>query len=747
MPFSAVTCLTYTGTTTLGGNMNFYSNIDGYSTPFQTGINISAITTNQCPYYISNVPDGTTTIRIYDTFTGCYCDLPIQSNDLCVTCNLNFTNYSASTVGRLVAGNLTGTCNPNITDYRIYWYETGDTMTPAYVSGFGTAYTPYNFTHPLTGSTAIFAQAGTYIPIIDKIKLSGLTFSQTGGTGNIPAELECFTSTTVTVDAFTCSNGNSSNDPRYQHRVNFLSASNGAPPISLDSTFLLTGITNYFAWRFCGFDVPDRLRLFYSGSAYQNELLLEDITCGKDVLNTNFNLNLISKSASTWNTNDYIKKVTCLTGLTRNPGDVIRLEVTPNPQNPQTNWDYYFTCLDTMETNPCILSFPSYKIIFSSLTYSVTSCSRSQLTLALSGCQTQDNFNKYVLADSSNFTIRNTNYTNQDYGMHSRIFSFVTDGSQSSTYLLFGSQSKSCATPSTNTITYKKYVSGGTGVIDMEFDNINDFNTYYLNYLNIHNTTSGTYGQPCTSASGPFSGTPYDNTNIKYYRYYELRIPTSTGNATCGDGIGQILFQIHPSTTVTTGFTTPNYTLRFTMPTTNLGLFLTGCSVSGITETSRSIVNSINLSSTGTSNNYTGTTLTGSKYTSPFAVISLCVQTGLTTNLRCSNDTIISVPNYLNDTIVYSGNPYTIVPSLTAQTFNFNTPDFIFFSSSNNLGYFYRKLYQYCVELTNPTIDVRDFSMSARTQSIGGATGPYTLIYSYTGTSSAGTIHNPTYFV
>jgi len=114
MSFSAVTCLSYTGTTPLGGVLNLYSNVDGYTTPFQTNINLSAITGNECPYYIDNVPDFTTQIRIYDIGTGCSCDIPVQSNNLCTTCDLDFNSYSANTIGRLVAGNLTGSCEVNI---------------------------------------------------------------------------------------------------------------------------------------------------------------------------------------------------------------------------------------------------------------------------------------------------------------------------------------------------------------------------------------------------------------------------------------------------------------------------------------------------------------------------------------------------------------------------------------------------------------------------------------------------------
>ena len=97
---------------------------------------------------------------------------------------------------------------------------------------------------------------------------------------------------------------------------------------------------------------------------------------------------------------------------------------------------------------------------------------------------------------------------------------------------------------------------------------------------------------------------------------------------------------------------------------------------------------------------------------------------------------------------MFSGNPYVIAPSLSAQTFNFNTSAFTLNSYVNtSLNAYVRHTYQYAVQLTNPNVDSRDFSISARTQTTGGSNGPYTLIYSYTGVTSAGTVHNPSYFV
>jgi hypothetical protein len=751
MPFSAVTCLSYTGTTTLGGTLNLYSNVDSFTTPFQSSINLSAITGNECPYYISNVPDGTTQIRIFDISTGCYCDIPVQSNNLCVSCDLDFNSYSASTIGRIIAGNLTGTCNPNITDYRIYWYETGDTTNPIYISGFGSEFIPYTFTHPLTGTSAIFAQEGTYLPVIDKIKISGLTFSQTGGTGNIPAELECFTSATFTVKAFTCDNGDgTSDDSNYEHRVSFSGSSAGVTPQTLDSTFLLTATTNYFAWKFRGFAVQDRLRLVYVGSAYSEELILEDLVVGSNPTNSNFSLSSIPKTADTSVASYFVKKVTFLSGLTQNINDRIRLEVIPNSANTQTNWDFYFTCLNSFDQNPCIITNNPYKISASTITSTTGLCNSNSIQFKVSACtRNSDDFSKYFISEYDVGVLNGTSYLNSNiYGSTNSFINVLRSLSINATQFTIAapkSVNLVCATSTANTITYSKYVSGSTiGIIDMEFSNIVDFNTYYNSFISCLTGTT-TYGPTdgCFTSSGPFSGTPSNPTDIRYYRYFRLGIPSNTGTTNCGDGTTTKDFLIHPSTNVTSGTSGLNYTLRFTIPTISNGLTYDPlCNISGSVQTS--FVDAINSSSTGTSNNFTGTTLTGSKYTDPFYQIrSAC--SGVTSVSAVTTSGIVDIPKYLNETIIYTGTTPTIVNSLSAQTFNFSYPRFTEVAQSLNLSYYRRYQFSYISVLNNPS-DFRDFQIYANSFT-GGTLGTSSLIYSYTGATSASTIHDPSYFI
>jgi hypothetical protein len=750
MPFSAVTCLSYTGTTPLSGTINLYSDVDSFASAFTTNINLSAITGNQCPYYINNVPDGTTQIRIFDTGTGCYCDIPIQDNGLCVTCDLDFNVYSASTIGKLVAGNLTGSCEANITDYRIFWYETGDTTNPMYISGFGSEFIPYVFTHPLTGSSAIFAQAGTYVPVIDKVKISGLTFSQTGGTGLIPAELECFTAATVTVDAFTCDNGDgSTNDANYEHMISFSGASAGVTPQTLESTFLLTATTSHFAWKFRGFNVEDRLRLTYIGSAYSEELLLEDMIIGSNPTTSNFSLSTAPKTADTLSSSFFVKKVICLTGLTQNINDSIRLEVIPNSANTQTNWDFYFTCLNSFDQNPCIITNVPYKISATTITTTTASCNTNVIQFVVSACtKNSDDFSKYFVSEYDTLVLNGTSYINTNAYANTGSMLTLTRTTNVNSINTAITAPKNvnllCATPAANTITYSKYVSGTTGIFDMEFSNINDFNTYYNSYLSCITGTT-TYGPTdvCATSSGPWSGTPFTPTDIRYYRYFRLGIPSNTGSTNCGDGTIVKDFYIHPSTNVSSGTSGPNQTLRFTMPTITNGLTYDPlCNVSGIVQSN--IVNLINVSSTGTSNNFTGTTLTGSKYIDPFyQVRAIC--SGVTSFSAVTISGIVDIPKYLNETIVYTGTSPTLVNSLSAQTFDFSYPRFTQINTGLNLTYYRRYLFSYINVLNNPS-DFRDFEIYANSFT-GGTLGTSSLIYSYTGATSASTIHDPSYFI
>ena len=71
MSFSALTCMTVTGTSlSPNATILIYSNYDNYTTPFASEP-LSAITGNQCPYTLTGIPVTTTVILLRDPATAC----------------------------------------------------------------------------------------------------------------------------------------------------------------------------------------------------------------------------------------------------------------------------------------------------------------------------------------------------------------------------------------------------------------------------------------------------------------------------------------------------------------------------------------------------------------------------------------------------------------------------------------------------------------------------------------------------
>ena len=735
MSFSASTCLRYTSAPPLGTTINIYSDVDSYSSII-VEVPTSDIIDGNCPYTFL-VPDGTTNIRLLDPTSGCYSDIPIRNNDLCVTCNLDFNFYSGNTIGRIIVGDVTGSCQSSISDYVVNWYGPSPSTEIAFISGKGSAFTGYQFTHPLTGTSSILAEEGIYTPVIDKIMIDNIRFSQTGGTGYVQADLDCFNGIPVTIEGYTCDNGGETSDlSQYEHRVKFEGAALGASSPPLSATFKLSATTNYFAWKFKGNVVPDKLKLTFIGSDYSEPIILEYWEVGGQ-LGTDISLGDLPYSAGT---TDYLAKVTVLTGLTINPGDKIIMEITPNGVNPQTNWELYFTCLESFNPEYLLKSETPYKILSDSVAPDTNlGCDRTRFYPKLSGLTTNEAMStdlfKYLLsnANESFYEYRSISQSGQIQPSLSELHWEIT-GCTSSFIVQYPPV---CSVPNSNTITYKKYVSSGEGVLDFMFSNLSDLTHYYNEYQDILS----------------YSGTPTNNNDIDYYRNFVVNLPNSVGSLNCGDGTTPKSFYVHFSSIVTTGGTGP-YSMTMTMPlvTDGIGANFQSCDIdcSGAT---RNLVNLLNSQSTGTTNNYTGTTNTGAKYVNPFksvyavsgpnpiaAVTATTVQ-GYT---QMSNHTLFTIPA--------SGltSPYTLIPNLSGDTYPGISNDFYLVSSGSDiLSYFWRSfVYSYTFELTDPLVPSA-FSIYANPISSNGevdlSIGSKILIYTYDGTT--GTIIDSNYFI
>jgi hypothetical protein len=690
MSFSASTCITIPAGVTTSGFFNIYSNVGNYVNPFQTNVSyyqLVGATTPQgvvysCPYIMGNVPDGTTIIKIIDTTTKCCVTIDLLSNDLCTTCELGFDDYETNTIGVIVAGELTGSCQNVISDYRILWYGPNDPNELAFTSGFGTDpdFLPRDFTHPLTGINSPMQPAGTYVPVIDKIKLNGLDFSQTGGSGYIQAELECFNATTINLQPFTCDNGTEVGN--YTHRVNFAGAAAGVTPLSLQSTFDLDITTDYFAWKFKGEDITDSIKITFYGSAYSEPIILEFITIGLNTV-SNFTLSTLPKSGST---SQYLSKVTSLTSLTRNTGDYLILEVIPNPNNQQTNWDFYFTCLETFDCSLCTDSYVNtntpYKIKLSTISNTPGTCGYNSIFFNLSGCTQSlienSDIYKYMLTNAG--AVRNI----FQFGFGSNTSGLFNTGIGTTlnyTSCNYGTVNPNlfCATPNTNTITFLKSNTGtlGQGVINMTFTDFNDLVAYKSSY----------------ESTKTSSGWVNDSTNINYYKHSILSIPNTIGSQSCGDSITPLSYNIHFSSVVTTGQTSSNYTLSFTMPTiqNNLPPF-TNCEVNCVTSLTN-FINAVNNDSTGTTNNRVFTNNVGSRYTLPASRYGV-FQKSVSNSPTGSVQGYYAMNNSLNTTMPFSGSssPYVQIPALSSQTCDFSSKGQ---TINANSGFQYQEIFLY----------------------------------------------------
>jgi len=715
MPFSASTCLTDLGTVVLGGTFNIYSNVDNYTSPFQTNVSYTSLFGPSCPYVMGNVPNGTNTIRIIDTLTKCCATLDLLSNDLCTTCELSFDSYQTNTIGLIVAGELTGSCENDITDYRIIWYGPNSSTNIAFTSGFGQDinFLPRDFTHPLVGINSPMQPAGTYIPVIDKVKLNGLNYSQTGGTGYIQAELECFNATTVNVQPFTCNNGTVVGGD-YTHRVNFAGAAVGVTPLTLQSTFDLDLTTDYFAWKFQGQSIPDSLKITFYGSAYSNPIILEYWVIGQDT-SSNFNLLTFPKSGKTSN---FFSKVTSLTSLSRNVGDYLILEVIPNQFNPQTNWDFYFKCMDTFDCTLCVDSYLNtpYKIKSSSITGVTGSCDSITVSYQVSGCTSNSLNNsdvfKYMYGGLQQ-TI-NTEFYGINADNITNLYLNFTPSLDWSTIRcdsnkIFSTTAPTCSTPpNTNTISFSKSNTGpsGQGVINMTFSSLSDLTAYKTSY----------------DALLQYSGTPSNPSNPDYYRYLMFNIPNRSGLQLCGDGdTSPLNYIIHFSSVVTTGGTSGNYTLNITMPTISNGLPPYNICDINCQLYVDSYVLDINNQSTGTTNVTAFTSNTGSRYNTPFYNVNRFIQNPVVSISAYTFNGFYRFNHYYNSTVPFSGSssPYTQIPSLSALTcYNFTSKGF-------NYGQFSQiNVYDYKVELTDPN-NVKSFRFLASPIINGVTSGAY----------------------
>lgn len=739
--FSAATCITYNpGPVPATGPFEIYLNNNYDVPPYNlTPVNLSQISGSSCPYIIE-VPTGTTVINFKDIPTSYCISIPVQDNNICQTCNLGLSLYSASTTSVITFGVLTGSCQSIISDYKINWYGPDSTTELLWSTGSGAFQIPQSdYNHPLHGSSlSIPAVAGVYTPIIENVTINGYSYSNTGGTNNIPSNfIGCLPTTTVLPLTCETKTNYQPNYPysAYTHYLSLNVSSNTPQPVT--STLKVSADTKYIAWAFRGYEKPDRLTITFSGANYgTTEIILEDYIIGgtQTTNTTNVTPNIIPKSVATYD--NFFTKITTLTGLTINPNDNVIFKITPSES--LTLWDLYLNCLTDWECNECITD-KNYKIIGSTiqnitgdcdtrLSFSIDSCDLNGINIQNSDlityyyfglAQNNDSITNYIL-NLNNSSVNALLYQNKGgcggYGCSYPGESICTTGLTPTTY-------------------HKTFLTDGRGVFGFTGSS-QVISSYYNNWINY--------------TTGACSGST-DVNNLNYYRVYIMVLPSQTRPDNCGDvpvGVPKsISLYIHHTSTVLTGTTGGLYYMSLTANTITNNMTFGSCST--CPTSINSYVSLINSSSTSTETSY-GTGISSPKTFSSgvyFTNQFYCNYLQITSNSAPEGalSGLYTTTSYVLNTYPFSGTPTpTIVPSLSGTVCNYNSSGNAYDNSFYGYEQYDHYKFYYKYLLTNP-LDLRDFDIwAAPIVNYSADTTNLVLAYRYSG----GTItSNPTYVI
>jgi hypothetical protein len=745
--FSAATCITYNpGPVPAEGPFDIYLNNNYDVPPFIPNVTLWDVTGARCPYIIE-VPTGTTVINFKDILTSYCISIPVQDNNICQTCNLGLSLYSASTSSVITAGVLTGSCQTPIVDYKINWYGPDSTTTLAFSSGSGIYANPAStYTHPLSGpGRSIPSTAGVYTPVIQNVTVNGYSYSNTGGTNNIPANfLNCLPTTNVLPLTCEVRTNNTGRYTGYTHYLNLDISS--STPRTIESTFKISANTKYIAWSFLPYNRPDRIMITLSGASYgTTKIGLEDIVLGNpidgSVFTTNLTPNIYPKTGNTGNAGYYYRKITTLTGLTINNNDNIEIKIQPTTQN--TLWDLYITCLNDFECDDCFTTNITNKIIGSTITSTSGNCGANTIRFSISGCSQIDQNNSdlykyYGFYGNYNtideYTIQNLLTTNTySYGLYLNRFTCYAN------YCNF--QTPICTTDTTPTSYDKTFLLDGKGVFG--FTGSSQFiSSYYNNWVN-------------TKSLCWVNGTL--PTSINYYKYIVMTIPSSTAPNDCGDFIGTRTRELylHPTSTIVTGITGGQYYMTLTTNTITNQYPVYGSCDSGCQSTIDNIISTINSYSTGSTSNgygtnkvFSGTSGTGVYYTN--STYTYYYYESSAANLTETRNGYYRSSTSIGNTYPFSGdpgNPFTTVPSIIIPSLSGTVCNYNQSGSLNNLGSYQQFIhYKWNYECRLPnSLNQNDFEIWGTPIVNGVLTPPAVLAYRFSG-GTATTI-NPTYII
>jgi hypothetical protein len=718
MPFQVSIVLT--GATLVNPNIDVFSNpVSNINHgTFVTTVTKTCLTTNS-PCTIS-VPDGTVTVRLRDSGSYCYWDLPTCSSDVCNTCKLGFANILDNQNGTVSIGNLTGSCDNSIDDFRVEWLGPNSLTSTGFTSGKGNQYV-YANTHPLIGSSAPLLPPGTYVGRITNVNLNNVKFSSISGIpGHVYSPTLSACSTTVNVSALNCLNGNVPDDFYYQHQKSYITTNPLVTPSPLNTFFQLSNGTKFFVFEFTGYEKWDIIKLTLTGSSRPIPIILEEYKVGSQDNTDNYNPTSFPKSTN----RSTVRKIVTLTGLTITSNDSIKIDLTPNTNTNNTSWVFKFGCRENIsyEKN-CLNTYKNkpYRIRQSSISRPLpgpNDCDAFNVSFNVSGCSSSQNSGwdnsdfKYLIGYSTS----QSNITGDNTGLINLSSSFTPSYNQYSVTSTYGNNTN--CTQYTGNYTYQKVTgtTSGSNKLIYRFSNQADATTCETQINDAKNTIFPTWDS--------------SNTNKNYYRFlYHSYTSSSSISQLCTDGTSYsttVQFiapnAVISSTTVAGAYP---YQVEITTPTMtyNQTAFPGTC-------TSNSWpgwINSVNTFSTGT----TIATTTVSSKNRPISSTAAYEWSSATTSPSINsyhNGYLTLSPSYDFYTYpAYSNTtPPTLIPSFSGSPFPTQRYLTDFYDIGNGNGY-RQYVFYYRVEATSfsPTYNYKIYGSSISNYN----TGPLNLIY------------------
>ena len=718
MPFEVSIVLT--GASIVNTNVDIYSNPVSninHGTFVQQVTKLCLTTNSPCTV---SVPDGTVTVRLRDSGSYCYWDLPVCDSNICGNCSLTFSNVTNPNVGKLSVGNLVSSCDSTMDNYVVGWYGPNNSNLLSFKSGKGTLYSQeYTNAFPLIGNTSPPLPPGSYVGKILKIELNGTKFSYPSIAGSVYSPTLPNCSLTQTITSLSCSN-TTSPDAYYNHVFTYVGNNpSGGAPDPLVTFFTLNNNQTNFAYSFDADDQFDTLTLTLikaDGTQYILENIRQGSTAGGFTLCPTATIRLYG------NNSVYRRVLTFSPSLNITSNDSIKIQVQPNTA-PLTNWEFKCTCPPTLtyEKN-CynLYKDQSYRIQLSSLTPLDNTCSYS-LKLKVQGCNNlnttgfdNSNYRNYI----DGWTRQNASFTN---GLST---DFVFTIAKSYRYYITDTEliQQTLCNATFSPYTVQKFNTLGNERLVYTFTNSANGTTLYNEINTIKTSLLTTWVD--------------DNTNLNYYKYIKVAIPTSLAlqNGCVQENYQISQYDVHCSTNL---ILSPNgLTLTITTPTITYSSAFVNLPPVGycLYNNVETVVNTINSFATGTIFNLT-------------SVVGIRNNTTFAGRSSSTFDNSPTIPKDLSEARgqIYGGDtryatstypvitPGTLIPSLNTKTSNFN--DFFVddYSPTFCFSRYRQNLFRFNVIATNLTPfqfkiyakAIRDYGFDVDNDT----TNPWILIY------------------